>query len=204
MVGIVEFVSNTAINLIETLGYWGVFLGMTLDGIGVPVLSEVTMTFAGFAVYDGKMSLLGITLVGTLGETLGALIAYSIGREGGRPLLEKYGKYILISHKDLNRADGWFQKYGHEAVLISRVLPILRNVISLPAGITRMDIKKFVMYTFLGSLPWAFALGYIGTQLGPRWSIIEGYFRYLDIVVIVAIVAVLIYVVYKYWYLKRK
>lgn len=204
MVGIVEFVSTSAINLIETLGYWGVFLGMTLESACIPIPSEVIMPFAGFAVYDGKMTLLGITLVGTLGNLFGSLIAYYVGLKGGRPLLEKYGKYILISHRDLDLADSWFERYGNEAVLISRVLPIIRTFISLPAGIARMDVKKFAVYTFIGSLPWTFALGYIGVQLGPHWNIIESYFRYLDILVIAGIVVAVAYLVYKYWYLPRK
>ncbi len=204
MVGIVEFVSNYAINLIESLGYWGVFLGMTLESACIPIPSEVIMPFAGFAVYDGKLTLLGITLVGTLGNLFGALIAYFVGLKGGRPFLERYGKYILITPSKLDLADAWFEKYGHEAVLISRVLPIIRTFISLPAGIARMDLKKFIIYTFFGSLPWVFALGYIGVLLGPSWPVIESYFRYLDILVVVGILVVLAYVVYRYWFKRRK
>ena len=198
MVGIVEFVSNFAINIISSLGYWGVFIGMTLESACIPLPSEVIMPFAGFAVYQGKMTLLGITLVGTLGNLLGALIAYFVGLKGGRPFLEKYGRYILISSSKLDLADSWFKKYGHEAVLISRVLPIIRTFISLPAGIARMDLKKFIVYTFLGSLPWTFALGYIGVQLGPHWDIIKGYFHILDIIVVIGIIGVLTYLIYKY------
>ena len=198
MVGIVEFVSNFAINIISSLGYWGVFIGMTLESACIPLPSEVIMPFAGFAVYQGKMTLLGITIVGTLGNLLGALIAYFVGLKGGRPFLEKYEKYILISSSKLDLADSWFKKYGHEAVLISRVLPIIRTFISLPAGIARMDLKKFIVYTFLGSLPWTFALGYIGVQLGPHWDIIKGYFHILDIIVGICVIGVLAYLIYKY------
>ncbi len=198
MVGIVEFVSNFAINIIGSLGYWGVFIGMTLESACIPLPSEVIMPFAGFAVYQGKMTLLGIGIVGALGNLLGALIAYFVGLKGGRPLLEKYGKYILISQSKLDLADAWFERYGHEAVLISRMLPIIRTFISLPAGITRMDLKKFVVYTFLGSLPWTFALGYIGVQLGPHWDIIKGYFHILDIIVVIGVIGVLAYLIYKY------
>lgn len=204
MVGIIETVSNFAINLIESLGYWGVFIGMTLESACIPLPSEVIMPFAGFAVYDGKMTLWGITLVGALGNLFGSLIAYSVGRMGGRPFLEKYGKYVLISHRNLDLADQWFEKYGHEAVLISRVLPIIRTFISLPAGIAKMDPKKFVLYTFLGSLPWCFVLGFIGVQLGPNWSTIESYFRYLDILVVVGIILGIAFLIYRYWYKGRK
>ncbi len=198
MVGITEAVSNFAINIIGSLGYWGVFIGMTLESACIPLPSEVIMPFAGFAVSQGKMTLLGITIVGTLGNLLGSLIAYFVGFKGGRPLIEKYGKYILISPGKLDLADEWFEKYGHEAVFISRMLPAIRTFISLPAGIARMDLKKFILYTFLGSLPWTFALGYIGVQLGDKWDIIRGYFRILDIIVVIGIIGVLAYLIYKY------
>jgi membrane protein DedA with SNARE-associated domain len=198
MTSIIELVSNFAINMISSLGYWGVFIGMTVESACIPLPSEVIMPFAGFAVSEGKMTLLGITIAGTLGNLLGGLIIYFIGLKEGRPLLEKYGKYILISHSKLDRADHWFEKYGHEAVLIGRMLPVIRTFISLPAGIARMDLKKFTIYTLLGSLPWTFALGYIGVQLGPHWELIKGYFHVLDIIVAIGIVGVLAYLIYKY------
>ena len=198
MTSIIELVSNFAINIIGSLGYWGVFIGMTLESACIPLPSEVIMPFAGFAVSEGKMTLLGITLVGTLGNLLGGLIAYFVGLKGGRPFLEKYGKYVLISHSKLDQADHWFEKYGHEAVLISRMLPAIRTFISLPAGIARMDLKKFTVYTFLGSLPWTFALAYIGVQLGPHWELIKGYFHILDIIVAIGIIGVIAYLIYKY------
>lgn len=203
MISIVEYVSHIAINLIETLGYLGVFIGMTIESACIPLPSEVIMPFAGFAVYDGKMSLWGITLVGALGNLFGSLIAYFVGLKGGRPFLEKYGKYVLISKSRLDMANQWFDRYGHEAVLISRVLPLIRTFISLPAGIAEMDLKKFVIYTFLGSLPWCFVLGYIGVQLGPNWEIIESYFHILDVIVVIGIITFIGYLTYKYWYKKR-
>lgn len=204
MVGIVEYLSNSIIYLIESLGYWGVFIAMTLESACIPLPSEIIMPFAGFAVYNGKMSLVGITVVGVLGNVLGSLIAYFVGSLGGRPLLEKYGKYVLITPHNLDLADEWFKKYGHEAVLISRVLPGFRTFISLPAGISRMDLKKFIAYTFIGSLPWVFALGYIGFLLGPSWPIIQSYFHYLDIVLVIAIILIVCYIFYKFWFEKRK
>lgn len=198
MTGIVEFVSNSAISLIESLGYWGVFIGMTLESACIPIPSEIIMPFAGFAVFQGKMTLLGITLVGTLGNLLGSLIAYYVGLKGGRPLLERYGKYVLISHNKLNLADEWFDKYGNEAVLISRMLPVIRTFISLPAGIARMDLKRFIAYTFIGSLPWIFALGFIGVKLGSQWDVIRAYFHLLDIIVLIGLILFLAYLIYKY------
>lgn len=200
MMSIVEFVSVFVINLIGSLGYWGVFICMTLESACIPLPSEIIMTFSGFVVWQGNtnMTLLGITLVGALGNLFGSLIAYFVGLKGGRPLLEKYGKYVFITHKNLETADKWFEKYGYEAVLISRVLPGIRTFISLPAGITYMNLKKFVAYTFLGSLPWCFVLAYLGTQLGPRWEIISRYFHVLDIIVVIGIIGAIGYLIYKH------
>lgn len=206
MIGIIETLSNTAIYLIQTFGYWGVFIAMTLESACIPFPSEITMPFAGFVVWQGttNMSILGITLVATVANLFGSLIAYTVGSVGGRPLLEKYGKYILITHNKLDLADNWFEKYGYEAVLISRLLPIIRTFISLPAGIAHMDIKKFVIYTVIGSLPWCFALGYLGFLLGPQWELIRNYFHILDIIVGIGIVVFIIYLIYKYKYKANK
>ena len=200
MVGIVEFVSNFIINVIGNLGYWGVFSAMTLESACIPLPSEIIMTFSGFVVWQGNtsMTLLGVTLIGALGNLFGSLIAYLVGLKGGRPLLEKYGKYILITHSKLETADKWFDRYGYEAVLISRVLPGVRTFISLPAGITRMNLKRFVTYTFAGSLVWCFVLAYIGTLLGPRWDMITGYFHVFDVIVVVGLIGFVLYMVYKY------
>ncbi len=206
MISFVEFVSNFTINLIGSLGYWGVFIGMSLESACIPIPSEIIMPFSGFVVWQGNtnMTLIGITIIGALGNLTGSLIAYFVGLKGGRPLLEKYGKYLLITHSKLELADSWFLKYGGEAVLISRVLPIIRTFISLPAGIGRMDIKKFILYTFIGSLPWSFALGYIGVQLGPNWEIIRGYFHTLDIIVAIGLLGIIGYLIYKYKGKSRK
>jgi membrane protein DedA with SNARE-associated domain len=200
MISLVGSISDFVINLIGSLGYWGVFIGMTLESACIPIPSEIIMPFSGFVVWQGhtNMTLIGITIVGALGNLLGSLIAYYVGLKGGRPLLEKYGKYLLVTHSKLELADKWFFKYGSEAVLISRFLPIIRTFISLPAGIAHMDLKKFMAYTFIGSLPWSFALGYIGTQLGPNWGIIQGYFHILDIIIGVGILGIIIYLIYKY------
>ena len=200
MFSLVGSVSNFVINLISSLGYWGVFIGMTLESACIPLPSEIIMPFSGFVVWQGttNMTLIGITIVGAFGNLIGSLIAYLVGLKGGRPLLERYGKYLLITPGKLDLADKWFLKYGGEAVLISRFLPIIRTFISLPAGIARMDLKKFALYTFVESIPWCFALGYIGVLLGPNWGIIQGYFHILDIIVVIGIIALIVYLVYKY------
>lgn len=206
MIGILENLSNLAIYLIESLGYWGVFIAMTLESACIPLPSEIIMPFSGYVVYQGttNMTLLGISIVGAIGNLVGSLIAYYVGLIGGRPLLEKYGKYIMISHTKLELADKWFDRYGYEAVFISRFLPGIRTFISLPAGIAHMNLKKFIIYTFLGSLPWSFALAYIGVSLGPQWEVIKSYFHILDYFVIIGIIIVVAYLIYKYKFKANK
>ena len=195
---ITEILSNFVIHLIETFGYTGIFIAMTLESACIPLPSEVIMPFAGFVVNEGKLSLIGITLVGTLGNLIGSLITYYVGLKGGRPLLEKYGKYILITKDKLNYVDNIFNKYGPITIFLGRILPGIRTFISLPAGISRMNIKKFIIYTILGSLPWTFALGYVGVLLNDKWSIIRGYFHIFDIILGLLIVLFILYLVYKY------
>ena len=175
-INIIETLSNFIIAVIEQLGYGGIFVGMTLESTGLPIPSEIVMTFAGYVVWTGRLTLIGVTLAGTLGCLAGSLIAYYIGLWGGRPLLERYGKYVLIRKSELDRAQKWFEKYGDRAVFVSRLLPIVRTFISFPAGIAHMDVTKFSIYAVLGSLPWCFALAYVGVMLGPHGGISRDYF----------------------------
>jgi membrane protein DedA with SNARE-associated domain len=200
MIGIIESLSNLAIYLIESLGYWGVFIAMTLESACIPLPSEIIMPFSGYVVWNGttNMTLIGIAIVGALGNLVGSLIAYYVGLIGGRPILERYGKYILISHNSLERADAWFDKYGYEAVFIGRFIPGIRTFISLPAGIAQMNLKKFVIYSFIGSFIWSLGLGYVGVLLGPQWELIKNYFHILDILVVIGIIALIAYLIYKY------
>ncbi len=198
MISIIEYVSDLIVGMISALGYSGIFLAMALESACIPIPSEVIMPFSGFVVSEGKLTLWGITLVGALGNLFGSIIAYYVGLKGGRPFLESYGRYVLITRKKLDMADAWFYMYGDRAVLISRILPAIRTYISLPAGIARMDFKKFVFYTFAGSLPWCFVLGYLGVLLGPRWDSLKGWFHILDAIIIVVAIAVALYLVVKY------
>ncbi|MDO5851609.1 MAG: DedA family protein [Methanobacteriaceae archaeon] len=195
---IIELLSNFVIYLIETFGYWGIFITMTLESACIPFPSEIIMCFAGFVVHNGKLDFLSIVLVGTLGNLVGSIIAYYIGLIGGRPLLEKYGKYIFITKNKLDLADRWFNKYGNATVFFSRVLPIIRTFISLPAGIAKMDIKKFIVYTTIGAFPWCLLLAYIGIQLGTHWMIVKDYFHILDLIIVIFAVIFIIYGIYKY------
>ena len=203
-INIFETLSAFVIAVIEQLGYGGVFIGMTLESTGLPLPSEIIMAFAGYIVWEGQLTLLGITLAGTLGCLTGSLIAYGIGAYGGRPLLERYGKYVLIRKNELDRGEQWFAKHGESAVFISRLLPVVRTYISFPAGIVRMDLRKFSVYTFLGSLPFCFAFAYAGVALGPHWHSITRLSRYFNVAVIVGLAVLVGYLIYRRaWVMER-
>jgi membrane protein DedA with SNARE-associated domain len=195
---ITEVLSMFVVHVIETLGYFGIFIMMALESACIPFPSEVIMPFAGFVVHEGHLDFLGIVIIGTLGNLVGSLIAYYVGLKGGRPILERYGKYILITSEKLDWADDIFNKYGSVTVFVGRILPVIRTFISLPAGIARMDIKKFTLYTTLGCLPWTLVLAYLGVILGQNWSILTNYFHILDVILVIAIIALILYWVYKF------
>ncbi len=199
---IAEFLSNFIMHFISSIGYTGVFVLMTLESAALPVPSEVVMPFAGYVVYQahqGVFNVLLVSIVGALGCTAGSLISYYVGLKGGRPLIEKYGRYVLIEKRRVELAETWFKKYGDRAVFFSRLLPVVRTFISLPAGIGRYDLKKLVAFSFIGSLPWCFALAYVGFSLGPFWEKIIGFFDSLDIIVVAAVIMIILY----YWKLKK-
>lgn len=156
--------------LITSTGYAGVALLMGIESACVPLPSEIIMPFAGYQVYLHHLTLLGVATAGALGCNIGSAIAYWVGAYGGRPLVERFGRYVLLSHRDLDRTTVFFEKYGSITVLIGRMLPIVRTFIALPAGIARMPQLRFHVYTFLGSWPWCFALAYVGMKLGQHWD----------------------------------
>lgn len=146
------------------------------------------MPFSGFLVWDGRFILWQVILWGAIGNLVGSIAAYAVGYFGGRKTIEKYGKYIFISAHDLELTDGWFKKYGQMTVFFSRLLPVARTFISLPAGIARMNFKKFCFYTFLGSLPWSWFLTYSGLVLGENWDGLKIYFHKFDLAIGILIV----------------
>jgi membrane protein DedA with SNARE-associated domain len=196
MDSILETSIHFIIHIIEQLGYVGVFIGMTLESVGVPLPSEVIMPFAGYVAWTGRLTLVGVTLAGTTACLAGSLIAYAIGLYGGRPLLERYGKYFLLRKKDIDRAHEWFERYGELAVFTSRLLPIVRAFISYPAGIAKMDITKFSVYSFLGSFVWCFVLAFVGFTLGRNWSAVEGLLQPLSVAVVLGMIGGLGYAIY--------
>lgn len=197
MVGLIEWGSQLILDWISNYGYLGIILLMALESATLPVPSEIVMPFAGFLVWEQhKMSLPGVILAGTIGCTVGSIAAYAVGYYAGRPLILRYGKYILLSERHLVQAERWFAKYGGKATFIARLLPIIRTVISLPAGISKMKFKPFVVYSFVGSLPWTALLASIGYMLGPKWREISSVFRGLDILVVVGAVALVAWYIY--------
>ncbi len=196
---IAELLSGYITQFISSIGYPGVFILMTLESAALPVPSEVVMPFAGYLAYQGVFNLFLVTIVGAVGCTAGSVISYFVGLKGGRPFIDKYGRYLFINSGHMEIAETWFNKYGDRAVLFSRLLPVVRTFISLPAGIGKYELKKLVMFSFIGSLPWCFALAYVGFSLGPLWKNIIGFFNELDILVIAAIIIFVLY----YWKIKR-
>jgi membrane protein DedA with SNARE-associated domain len=196
---IAELLSGFITQFISSIGYIGVFILMTLESAALPVPSEVVMPFAGYLAYLKKFDLFLISIVGAVGCTAGSLISYYVGLKGGRPFIEKYGRYLFIESSHIGLAETWFKKYGDRAVLFSRLLPVVRTFISLPAGIGKYDLKKLVTFSFIGSLPWCFALAYVGFSLGPSWEKIIGFFNGLDIIVVAAVIMIILY----YWKLKK-
>jgi membrane protein DedA with SNARE-associated domain len=173
---IISFLGSIAMSLISAGGYAGIVAAMAIESACIPLPSEIIMPFSGYLVASGRFvssfgdfwALVYVSIAGAFGCVVGSVAAYAVGIGGGRPILEKYGKYVLIHKKDIELSDRWFAKYGEMSVLISRVLPVIRTFISLPAGIGRVHFGRFILYTFTGSLPWCFALAYVGYVLGKN------------------------------------
>ncbi len=180
------------------MGYGGVVLLMGIESANIPLPSEVIMPFSGYLVWAGRFSLSWVALAGALGCLWGSLLSYWIGMRGGRPLIERYGKYVLISHSDLDLADRWFGKWGEPTVFIGRLLPIIRTFISFPAGVARVNIWRFSLYTFIGSFVWSLFLAWVGKKLGENWEAIRLYFHDADKVIGVLIIAGIIWWIWRH------
>jgi len=202
---ILVLLSTFVIWIIGTLGYGGIVLAMAIESACIPLPSELIMPLAGWMLVKdrglGQEWLLLAALFGAVGNVLGSLIAYYVGAWGGRPLVAKYGKYILISHHDLDLADRWFQRWGNWAVFASRLLPVVRTFISLPAGVSRMPVWQFSIYSFLGAFPWSLGLAWAGYVLGENWEDLRSWMRPADIPIL--IVVVVLAALYVYRHVKR-
>ena len=186
-------------SIIGATGYAGIAILMGIESACIPLPSELIMPFAGYLVFEGSMNLFWVATAGAIGCNLGSLVAYEVGHYGGRPLVERYGRWILMGRRELDWADRFFARWGHAAVFVARLLPVIRTFIALPAGIARMPRAKFHIYTFLGSWPWCFVLAYAGLKLGANWRSIGKYFHQMDAVIGVLLVAGLVWFVWSHW-----
>ncbi|MBZ5534338.1 MAG: DedA family protein [Acidobacteriia bacterium] len=197
--GLLEKLSLFIIASISSMGYWGIMAMMAIESACIPLPSEVIMPFSGYLVYAGRFNFWLVGLAGAVGCNIGSAAAYYLGAHGGRPLIEKYGKYLLLSHKDLEWADRWFNRYGEATVFFSRLLPVIRTFIAFPAGVVRMNLLRFHLYTFVGSLPWCLLLAYAGMKLGSHWTKLRAYFHRLDLVLGALILLGLVVFVKRHW-----
>ncbi|HEV2383593.1 MAG TPA: DedA family protein [Terriglobia bacterium] len=196
---LLQLIGGLIISVISSTGYVGIGLLMAIESACIPLPSEVIMPFSGYLVFAGRFKLVWVAVAGALGCNLGSAVAYYVGALGGRPLAEKYGRFVLVSRRDLDRADDWFARYGNATVFFARLLPVIRTFIALPAGVARMNFWQFNLYTFAGSLPWCLVLAYAGLRLGARWEILRDYFHRFDAAIGIALLAGAIWFVYTHW-----
>jgi membrane protein DedA with SNARE-associated domain len=195
----IEMIVNWTVAVLGKTGYWGVAILMALENACIPIPSEAILPFGGYLASSAnphnRLSLFWVIFWGTIGGNIGSLFAYYIGALGGRPLIDKYAKKLRISKSHLHMSNKLFQDYGEKIVFFSRLMPIVRTFISLPAGISKMDVKKFTIYTFFGSLIWSILLSYAGYILGNNWMLIRSWLHIADYAVIIMGVSAIIYFV---------
>ncbi len=199
---IISALASWIVEVISAGGYLGVVLLMAIESACIPLPSEIIMPFAGYLVSTGRFSLAGAATMGALGCNVGSTVAYLVAAKGGRAALERWGSYVLISPREIARADQFFARYGSITVFIGRLLPVVRTFIAFPAGLARMPMMKFQIYTFLGSWPWCFALAYIGYVLGARWDSDPAFrrvFHEFDAVIVALLLAGFAWFVWTRW-----
>lgn len=194
---LIAILATWIISVISTMGYGGVLLLMAIESACIPLPSEIIMPFAGYLVFKGEMMLWAVALAGAIGCVVGSIPAYYLGMYGGRPLVERYGKWVLLSHHDFELAERWFKTHGEIIIFIGRLLPAVRTFIAFPAGIARMHLGKFIIYTFAGSLLWCWLLAYAGMKLGENWEGLKVYFHEFHYVIVAAVV------IFAVWYVRR-
>jgi membrane protein DedA with SNARE-associated domain len=196
-------VIDLVISFISTTGYVGIFLLMILESALIPIPSEIIMPFSGFLVTSGKFHPFAVIIAGSLGNLVGSVLTYYVGIKFGRAFIIKYGKYIFFKENHLEFTDKLFKKYGDRISFVGRLLPLIRTYVSLPAGIGKTNLAKFVFYTFAGSVIWNTMLTYAGIQLGNNWENIDKYSIYLDIAAVLAIVVFIVWIISKRRSLKK-
>jgi membrane protein DedA with SNARE-associated domain len=190
---IVNDVVTWCTGVIATFGLAGVFVLMFVESACIPIPAEATMLFAGFAVSQGKMGFVAAILVGVAGNVAGAWLTYSVGYYGGRPFIDRYGKYVLLRHEHIALTERWFARYGAAAVAFCRVIPGVRSFVSLPAGVARMPLAKFTLWTAVGCVPFVAALVWAGVKVGANWQSIERNLKWLDYAVVVGVAVLVVW-----------
>lgn len=199
MEALIAQLGQFVVNLISSLGYFGVFLAMAIESAAIPLPSEIILPFTGYMIFRGDFQLWPAALAATLGNLFGGMFAYYIGLWGGRPFIQKYGRYFLINQKELAMTERLFAKHGEITVFIGRLLPVVRTFISLPAGIAKMNPWKMGFYTVLGALPWCLLLIVVGQKMGENWNTLKPLFHRFDLVIGVLIVAALFSFIWKHF-----
>jgi len=194
---ILTYLGQFVVHMISSLGYAGVFFAMAIESACIPLPSEIILPFTGYMVFSGHFGFWQATIAATLGNLFGSLVAYYVGVWGGRPFLERYGRYIFINERELAWTERLFERHGEVTVFVGRILPVVRTFISLPAGIARMNPLKMSAYTVIGAFLWCTLLIFVGQKLGENWDSLKPYFHRADIVVGGAIVFVVVYVLWK-------
>ncbi len=206
---VLEWLEHLITEYLGRYGYEAVFVLMVLESACIPIPSEVTMLFGGAAANatfaatlpgePAHLNFIAIGLVGAVANVVGSWIAYWIGLRGGRPLIERWGRYVFLRPHELDRAEAWFADHGEAAVFVSRLLPVIRTFISVPAGVAKMPFGKFTIYTFLGVIPWTYGLTYIGVLVGDNWRTVLEYFDLPTLVIGAIVVGAA-----AYWYIRRR
>jgi membrane protein DedA with SNARE-associated domain len=197
-VGLTAFIADFATAFIDKIGYTGIFLLMTMESMVFPVPSEAVMPFAGFLVAEGRIAFWAVLLSSTAGSIVGSLISYGMGLWGGRPFIDKFGKYLLLDHKDLAFTERFFTKYGTATIFISRFIPVVRHLISIPAGTGRMRLLPFSIYTIAGAGLWNAFLTIVGYYLRQKWSEVMVYSHIIDILVVILLIGLLVFFIYRH------
>lgn len=193
-----QFVIPALEQLYSAIGYLGVMVAMAIESACIPLPSEIIMPMAGWMVYRGVFDLWVVAIFATIGNTLGSTIAYWVGYWGGRPFIERYGRYFLVSEHDLAVADRWFAKHGEATVLFSRLMPVVRTFISFPAGVARMNFAKFLIYSTIGAFPWVLALAYAGKLMGDNWVVVREVLHNFDYPIVAVILIGVAYYLYRH------
>ena len=202
--GITEFLAAVGTRMMEATGYAGVFLLMVAESMVLPVPSEAVMPFAGFLVAEGSMSAAAAVGFATLGSLVGSLLSYAIGRFGGRPFIAKYGKVLLLDASDLERTDGFFRRRGAVTIFVSRFIPVVRHLISIPAGMGRMRLLPFCLFTVVGAALWNSFLTWCGFALRANWDAVLRYARLVDVGVLVVLAGLVALFVFRHLRVRRR